>query len=92
MALGHGAVWRYVIVDDDTNPANIRVGIIQAAWDQAAGGNVIMMPDHSTPDIGTTIGIVSFSVSKAATTVRLRATSTSGDWEVHVVRTIIGAN
>lgn len=92
MDMGQGAVWKYVITDDDTNPANMRVGIIQAGWDQAAGGNVTMMPDHSSPDIGTTIGVVSFTVEKAATVVRLRATSTGGTWKVYVVRTIIGAS
>ena len=92
MTLGQGAVWKYVITDTDGSRTNMRIGIIQAVWDQAAGGNVEMMADHSSPDIGTTIGIVSFSMDKAATVVRLRATSTAGNWTVHVVRTILGAS
>lgn len=89
MALGQGCIWRYVITNADRS--SMRGGGIQAVWDQAAGGNVSMVPDKSTPDIGTTIGVISFGVNKAATTVRLRATSTGGDWTIYTVRTIIGA-
>ncbi len=89
MDIGKGAVWRYVI--DDGSRTNMRVGILQAVWDQAAGGSVEMMPDEHSPDIGTTLGVVTFTVDKAATTVRLRATSTAGSWVISVVRTIIGA-
>lgn len=89
MTLGQGAVWRYVI--DGGSRTNMRVGIIQAVWDQAAGGSVVMMPDQHSDDIGTTIGVISFAVEKAATVVRLRATSTGGDFDIYVVRTIMGA-
>ena len=89
MSLGKGAVWRYVI--DDGARTNMRKGIIQAVWDQAAGGNVEYLPDEHSDDIGSTSPI-SLIVDKAATVVRLRATSLSGTWTVYVVRTIIGAS
>jgi hypothetical protein len=90
MSLGKGAVWRYVI--DDGSRTNMRVGIIQAVWDNAAGGSIEYMPDEHSDDIGTTFGVVSFAVDKSASTIRLRATSTGGTWDIHVVRTIIGAS
>lgn len=90
MALGRGAVWRYVI--DDGSRTNMRVGVIQAVWDQAAGGNIKMMPDDHSDDIGTTLGVITFAVTKAATIVRLQATSTGGDWTIYFVRTILGAS
>ena len=89
MTVGKGAIWRYVV--DDGSRTNMRVGIIQAVWDQAAGGSVTMMPDEHSDDIGATLGLVTFTADKAATVVRLRAISTAGTWAVSVVRTIIGA-
>jgi hypothetical protein len=89
MALGKGAVWQYVI--DDGSRTNMRVGYMQAVWDQAAGSVVKILPDRYSDDIGDT-SAVSFTVDKTATTIRLRATSTSGTWNIYVVKTIIGAS
>ena len=89
MTLSRGAIWRYVI--DGGSGANMRVGIIQGCWDQAAGGSVEMTPDEHSDDIGTTIGVVTFAIEKAATIVRLRAASTGGDFTIYIVRTLIGA-
>jgi len=89
MTLGHGAVWWYTLTD--AARTNRRAGVIQACWDQAAGGQVTMMPDEHGPDTGTTLGVVSFTVDKAATTIRFRAASLSGTWNVYRVRRILGA-
>lgn len=88
--IGVGCIWRYVI--DDGSRTNMRVGIIHACWDQAIGGNIIMMPDSHSDDIGSTLGIVSFSVDKSVSTVRLRCTTTLGSWVINTIRTIIGAS
>ncbi|OQY25625.1 MAG: hypothetical protein B6244_14860 [Candidatus Cloacimonetes bacterium 4572_55] len=89
MSLGKGAVWRYVI--DGGSGANMRVGIIQAVWDQVSSGDVEYLPDEHSDDIGDT-SAVELSVEKVTTTIGLRVVSSGGDFDIYVVRTIIGAS
>ena len=87
MTLGRGAIWRYVI--DGSSGTNMRVGIIQAVWDQVSDGGIEYIPDEHSDDIGDT-SAVSFAVDKSGTTVRLRATSTGGTFNFYGVRSMIG--
>lgn len=87
--LGHGAEWRYTV--NKGSGANMRTGVIMACWDKVADSTPQPWPDQSSPDIGTTIGVISFSVVKSGNSVALQATATSDGWTVDVVRTLIGA-
>jgi len=86
--LGKGAVWDYIV--DDGARTNMRIGRIAAVWDQAAGTTPEIIADSFSDDIGTTLGLVNFSVDKSTTNVRLRCTSVSGSWVISGSRQIIG--
>lgn len=88
--LGHGAEWIYTV--DNGSGTNMRTGIIMAVWDTDSNGNIEMWPDQSSPDIGTTIGVITFDAVKVGNTVELWATASSDGWTVDVVRTLIGAS
>ena len=80
---GKGCSWDYVVYKS----GNMRKGIIHATWDPSA--NTTIMTDESTDDIGDTSG-VTFSVDISSDNVRLRCNVNSSDWEVYVIRSIVG--
>lgn len=81
---GNAARWDYII----TGPAQ-RAGTIYCTW--SPDGLTISQPaEQSTDDIGgTTIGVVTFSVSILSGNVRLIVTPTSGTWTVRGSRYLI---
>ena len=85
--LAFGAVWHYVL--DNGSRANMRAGTIVACWDTVADSTP-KYRESATADIGTTLGVVSFSVDKSTNTVRLRCTTTSDDWSCYVSRKLLG--
>jgi hypothetical protein len=85
---GKGAIWRYVI--DKGSGTNMRAGILKSVWDLVADSTPVQPSDEFGDDIGSTIGIVTFSIDKSASTVRLKMTTTSDDWMFYAVRTLIG--
>lgn len=89
-SLAKAVEWRYVVTD--ATGANMRIGVIRAVFDEVADSSPVMMPDEHSEDIGTTLGVVTFGVVKAANTVKLQATVTSDNWQIYVVRTLIGAS
>lgn len=86
---GKGAVWHYVI--DKGSGANRRVGKFGAVWDVVSGSSPVMLPDEFSDDIGSTLGHVTFSIDKSASTVRVKMTVDSDDWSFFAVRTLIGS-
>lgn len=85
---GRGVEWRYTV--DKGSGTNMRTGVIMAVWDTVADSSPVMKPDIHSEDIGTTLGVVTFSVDKSGNSVRLRCTVTSDSWVVDVVRLLIG--
>jgi hypothetical protein len=82
-----GCVWNYVL--DDGSRTNMRIGRIVAVWDEVDDSSPVIISSYSD-EIGDTTLIVSFSVDKSGSTVRLRCTVTSGIWEVDGTRKLIG--
>ena len=85
---GRGAIWRYVI--DKGSGTNMRIGVLRSVWDLVADSSPTPVIDEFSEDIGSTLGIVSFSIDKSSTTVRLKMIVTSDDWSFYAVRTLIG--
>lgn len=79
---GDACVWHYVV----KKSTNLRAGTIVGVW-EAAGDTVDYM-ETNTNDIGDTSGLM-FAVDISANNVRLRATVTSDNWEVRVIRMMI---
>ena len=79
---GNACFWNYVI----KKGANIRAGIITAAWDVT--GDTVESNETSTNDIGDTTD-VTLTVDISANSVRLRATTTSDNWSVKVFRSLL---
>lgn len=88
-SLAHGAEWRYTV--NNGAGANMRTGVIMACWDTVADSIPQPWPDISSPDIGTTLGVISFIVNKSGNAVQLQAVATSDGWTVDIVRLLIGA-
>jgi len=80
--LGEGAMWFYVVVDNDS-VLNRRAGMIIAAWD--ATNDTIEYTETSTLDVGDTSDLT-LSVDIDSNTVRLRATAASDNWTVRCQR------
>jgi hypothetical protein len=68
-----GAFFDYVAKDG----TNYRAGTVMAVWD----GSSVQYNDNSTADIGDTSG-VSLAVDISGTDARLRATTTSDNWNI----------
>ena len=79
-----GAVWHYVIKSNAGT--DFRAGTVTAVWN--AANTDVRYDDVSTTDIGDTSG-VTLSVDNPSSTVRLRATVTTDNWTVKVVRVLI---
>lgn len=82
--LGEGAVWFYVVIDND-DVTNRRAGQVIAAWD--ATNDTIEYTETSTLDVGTTD--VTLAVDIDSNTVRLRATAGSDNWTVRCQRMVL---
>lgn len=80
---GDGAIWFYRV----KKGANLRLGTIFASWD-ASGNTIIASEGPGTQDVGDTTGLT-FDVDISSNVVRLRATATSDDWAVRVIRFLI---
>ena len=79
---GDAAQWTYVV----KSGVNLRAGTIVACWE--AAGDTTEYSETHTEDIGDTSD-VTFAVDISSDDVRLRATTTSDNWEVRTVRTLI---
>ncbi len=77
-----GVIWHFLV----KNGANLRVGLVYACWD--ATGDTIQYAESTTQDVGDTSAL-SLSVDIDSNNVRLRATATSDNWSVKVVRNLI---
>ena len=86
---GKGAIWRYVI--DKGDGSNMRTGVLRAIWDLVADSSPVITPDEHSEDIGSTFRIVTFSIDKNSSTVRLKMIVTSDDWSFYAVRTLLGS-
>jgi len=82
--LGEGAVWFYVITDNDDS-TNCRSGQIMAAWD--ATNDTIEYTESSTLDVGTVD--VTMAVDIDSNNIRLRATAGSDNWTVRCQRMVL---
>ena len=79
------AEWTYKVKDG----SNLRAGRVGACW--LSDGSQVVMYHVSTMDIGTTAPI-NFTVDYSAGLIRLRATITSGTWDVNGTRYYIPNN
>jgi len=86
--VARGAIWHYVV--DKGDGANMRTGRIQACWDREEDGAIAPIPEEASPDIGTTLEAVSFSIEKDGHDVQLKCEATSDDWTVDLTRILIG--
>lgn len=78
-----GAVWyEFMVTDGSTNMAALTM---MAVWDDSAG--TVQYAQTKSDDIGDTSGIT-FSVDMDSGLVRLRATVTTGTWNVYGYRRI----
>jgi hypothetical protein len=68
-----GAFFDYIVKDG----TNYRAGTVMAVWD----GSSVQYADNSTADIGDTSG-VTLAVDISGTDARLRATTTSDNWNI----------
>lgn len=80
-----GCRWDYVV--NNGSGTNMRMGTVQAVWDQVAGSTP-QYRETSTGDIGSTAG-VAFTVDKSGNTVRLLCTVGSDNWKVNGNRNIV---
>lgn len=81
--IGAGAVWFYTV----KNGANVRTGIMIAAWDDS-GDTVQYAEGPVTLDVGDTSDMT-LVVDIDSNNVRLRATAASDDWIVRTQRMIL---
>lgn len=88
--LAKGVEWRYTV--DNGSGTNMRTGILRTVFDTVADSTPLAPVDEHSEDIGTTWGVVTFSVAKSGNSVLLRATVTTDGWTIDVVRTLIGAS
>lgn len=77
-----GAEWSYKV----KSGSNMRAGRITAVW--LLDGTQVKFAEYSTMDIGSTTG-VNLSVVYVAGTIKLRATITSGTWDINGTRYFI---
>ena len=76
-------VWHYFLTSNDGT--NIRSGTINCSWDDSAGTANYL--EVATSDTGDTSDVtLAVDMSGVSGTVRLRATTTSDNWTVRVIR------
>jgi hypothetical protein len=78
---GDGCVWSFVV----KNGTNLRTGEIMSCWDSS--GNV-EYTESSTNSLGNTAGLT-LAVDINSNNVRLRATASSDNWSVKVIRMLM---
>ena len=83
--LGEGAVWFYVVIDND-DVTNRRTGQVMAAWD--ATNDTIEYTENATLDVGDTSD-VALAVDIDSNLIRLRATAGSDNWTVRCQRMVL---
>ncbi len=76
----NACVWHYVVKKDN----NLRAGTVTSCW---YDGGTPEYSETKTSDIGDTSD-VTLAVDNSGGNVRLRATTTSDDWEVRVIRNL----
>jgi hypothetical protein len=81
ISLAEGAVWHYTI----TNGTAYRSGIVTATWSVSTAD----CSETSTPDVGGSTDDVTLNVDVNSGNVRLRATSTSNNWQIYGTRYLI---
>jgi hypothetical protein len=78
---GDGCVWNFVV----KNGTNLRTGQVMACWDYSDN---VEYTESSTNSLGDTSGLT-LAVDISSSNVRLRATASSDNWSVNVVRVLM---
>ena len=81
-----GCRWDFII--KSSAGTDFRAGSVIATWN-AVSGSTPQYIEYSTADIGTTIGVVTLTVTKTTNTVQLNATVLSDNWIVRTQRYLI---